>query len=84
MVISNKLKSVLHKVIHDDEKGSIAGRFIRENIRQIHDVIFETQLQNIPGYYYQYTLKKPSILFHGSLYVKNLTIFILETRLSNG
>ena len=41
-VISNRLKSVLHKLIHDDQKGFIAGRFIGENIRLIYDVIFET------------------------------------------
>ena len=54
-VISNRLKSVLHTLIHDDQKGSIAGRFIGENIRLIYDhVIFETQLQNIPGLFFNH------------------------------
>ena len=39
----------MHKLILDDQKGFMAGRFIGDNIRLIYDVIFETQLQNIPG-----------------------------------
>ena len=48
-VISNRLKIVLHNLIHEDQKGFIAGRFIGENIRLIYDVLFETKNQNIPG-----------------------------------
>ena len=57
-VISNRLKRVLHKLIHDDQKGFIAGRFIGENIRLIYDVIFEIQLQNIPGLLLSIDLEK--------------------------
>ena len=48
-VISNRFKLVLHNLIHEDQKGFIAGRFIGENIRLIYDVLFETKNQNIPG-----------------------------------
>ena len=48
-VISNRLKLVLHNLIHEDQKGFIAGRFIGENIRLIYDVLFVTKNQNIPG-----------------------------------
>ena len=48
-VISNRLKGVLDKLIHQDQKGFISGRFRGENIRLIYDVLFETQNQNIPG-----------------------------------
>ena len=41
-VIASRLKKVLHKLIHEDQKGFIAGRFIGENIRLIYDVLFET------------------------------------------
>ena len=48
-VIATRLKSVLHKVIHDDQKGFISGRCIGENIRLIYDTLFETKQQEIPG-----------------------------------
>ena len=48
-VIANRLKSVLDKVISKDQKGFISGRFIGENIRLIHDILFESKQQNIPG-----------------------------------
>ena len=35
-VIANRLKSVLDKVISNDQKGFISGRFIGENIRLIN------------------------------------------------
>ena len=48
-VISNRLKTVLDKVIHKNQKGFIAGRFLGENVRLIYDVLFESKKQNIPG-----------------------------------
>ena len=42
-VISNRLKTVLDKLINQDQKGFIAGRFIGENVRLIYDVLFETK-----------------------------------------
>ena len=48
-VIATRLKSVLHKVIHDDQKCFISGRCIGENIRLIYDTLFETKQQEIPG-----------------------------------
>ena len=48
-VIANRVKSVLDKVISNDQKGFIAGRYIGENIRTIYDILFETKKQEIPG-----------------------------------
>lgn len=48
-VIANRLKSVLNKLIHEDQKGFISGRFIGENIRTIYDILFETKNQDLPG-----------------------------------
>ena len=48
-VIANRLKSVLDKIISNDQKGIISGRYIGENIRTIYDILFETKQQNIPG-----------------------------------
>ena len=57
-VISIRLKLFLHNLIHEDQKGFIAGRLIGENIRLIYDVLFETKNQNTPGFYYQLILKR--------------------------
>ena len=48
-VIANRLKTVLNRIINEDQKGFISGRFIGENIRLIYDILFETKEQNIPG-----------------------------------
>ena len=48
-VIASRLKKVLHKLVHDDQKGFISGRFIGENIRIIYEILFETKQQEIPG-----------------------------------
>ena len=48
-VIASRLKNVLHKLKHEDQKGFIAGRFIGENLRLIYDILFETKQQEIPG-----------------------------------
>ena len=48
-VIASRLKNVLHKLIHEDQKGFIAGRFIGENVRLIYHILFETKQQEIPG-----------------------------------
>ena len=47
--IANRIKSFLPKLIHDDQKGFMAGRYIGENIRKIYDVLHYTQEKNIPG-----------------------------------
>ena len=48
-VIANRLKTVLKRIINEDQKGFISGRFKGENIRLIYDILFETKEQNIPG-----------------------------------
>ena len=37
------------KMISNDKKGFISGRFIGENIRLIYDILFESKQQKIPG-----------------------------------
>ena len=66
-VISNRLKTVLDKLINQDQKGFIAGRVQGENVRLIYDILFETKNPDIPGMIYQSTLKKHLIRSHGSL-----------------
>ena len=47
--IANRLKTVLSKLVNQDQKGFITGRYIGENIRLVYDVLFETKQQQIPG-----------------------------------
>ena len=47
--IANRLKTVLNKSIHQDQKGFITGRYLGENIGLVYDILFETKQQNIPG-----------------------------------
>ena len=48
-VIANRVKQTLQDIIHENQKGFIAGRFIGENIRLIYGVLFEIKQQNKPG-----------------------------------
>ena len=48
-VIANRLKTVLDKLISEEQKDFIAGRFIAENVRTIYDILFETKNQELPG-----------------------------------
>lgn len=47
--IAERLKTVLSKLINEDQTGFISGRFIGENIRLLYDVINYTEKQEIPG-----------------------------------
>ena len=47
--IANRIKAVLNKLIHDDQKGFLPGRFIGENTRLIYDIVYETKRLEIPG-----------------------------------
>ena len=40
-VIANRLKSVLNKLINNDQKGFISGRYIGENIRTVYDILLK-------------------------------------------
>ena len=46
--IANRLKTVLDKLIYQDQNGYISGRYIgKKNIRLVYDILFETKQQNI-------------------------------------
>ena len=48
-VLSGRMKSVLPKLINEDQKGFISGRFISDNTRVIYDILQRTKEKNIPG-----------------------------------
>ena len=45
-ILSERLKIILPKLIHSDQKGFINGRFIGENTRLIYDILDECSYQN--------------------------------------
>ena len=47
--ITERLKTVLHKLIGEDQKGFLKGRYIGENIRLVYDTLMYTGKHQIPG-----------------------------------
>ena len=47
--IANRIKTVLPKLINEDQSGFLAGSFIGENTRTIYDVMQLAEERNIPG-----------------------------------
>ncbi len=38
-LLANRVKKILHKIIGEEQRGFVPGRFIGENIRCIIDII---------------------------------------------
>ena len=49
LVIANRLKTTLDRLINQDQKGFISGRFIGEKVRLMYGILFATRNDNIPG-----------------------------------
>jgi exonuclease III len=47
--IANRIKKVLHSLIHEDQTGFLAGRYIGDNLRLIYDIIHHLNTTNKPG-----------------------------------
>ena len=48
-ILADRLKTTLDSIIRNDQKGFLQDRFIRENIRLIHDIMTECETQNLQG-----------------------------------
>ena len=48
-ILAERIKQLLPKLIHVDQKGFINGRFIGENTRLTYDIINECESQNLKG-----------------------------------
>ena len=69
-VLANRLKDVLPCIIHENQKGFMAGRYIGENTRVIYDVLHVTKERKNLVYYYSLTLKKHLTQFLGVSCIK--------------
>jgi len=56
--IANRIKCVLSKLIHPDQKGFMKGRYIGENIRMLYDILLYTDKENVPGLLFMADLEK--------------------------
>ena len=67
--IANRIKSVISKLINNDQTGFIKGRFVEENIRLVDNIINYASENNIPApvFYCLSILKKLLTLLSGPL-----------------
>lgn len=47
--IANRIKAVLPKLVHEDQTGFIANRYMGDNIRLIYDLMHYLDTQQLPG-----------------------------------
>ena len=43
------MKTILNDLVHNDQKGFMAGKYLGENIRMIYDIINHKEKENKPG-----------------------------------
>jgi hypothetical protein len=48
-VLANRIKPILLEIIHENQKGFLAGRYIGENSRLVYDIIQYCNEKDIPG-----------------------------------
>ena len=47
--LANRMKHVLPKIIHENQKGFLKGRFIGENTRLVYDILSTANTERLPG-----------------------------------
>ena len=73
--IANRMKIVLHKIIDENQKGFLKGRYIGENIRLLYDTIVYTEKNNIPGMIVSIDFEKAFDSISWSFLQKSLEFF---------
>ena len=73
-VLQIDLKVMLPKMIHEDQKGFMKGRYSGENIRLLY-VLQHAETKQLPGLLYWSILRKRSIVYRGLL-LKKLQTFL--------
>ena len=81
--IANRIKTVLDKIINKDQTGFIKGRYIGENTRLIYDIMFYTELNDIPGLLLIIDFEKAFDSISWSFIHKTLDIFNFKTSIKN-
>ena len=79
-IISERIKILLPKLIHPDQKGFVNNRFIGENTRLTYDIINESNKQNKDGLIILIDFEKAFDAISWSFILKSLKIFKLWYR----
>lgn len=69
------MKTVLDKLINNDQTGFLKGRFTGENLRLIYDLMYYTEQYNIPGLLMLIDFEKAFDTISWSFISKTLDIF---------
>ena len=69
------MKTVLPQLIHDDQRGFLKGRYIRQNIRLLYDTLLYASKHRIPGLLLMTDFEKAFDSVAWSFTEKSLTAF---------
>jgi len=81
--ITKRLEKVLTLLINPDQTGFIKGRYIRQNIRLIKEIL-EQSFATFLVYFYSLIFKKLSIQSNGNSYKEPLCYLILGKAFNAG
>ena len=73
--ISERLKTVLHFLINEDQTGFMPNRYIGDNIRILYDILYYTETENIPGMFLRVDFEKAFDSISWSFINKTLDFF---------
>ena len=82
--IAERVKGLLPKIIGEEQKGFLSGRYIGENIRMIYDVLSHTENHSLPGIIMMIDFEKAFDSISWSFIKKLLTFSNLVLILNDG